>query len=102
MKKTGLQSHQTVQQSTADIPTSSMVSVPIKTVPPAKVIINDLVNLQLRLGSPNPLMTVIKGAGGKLLRAVKLKHKKQPRSPDVARVLAEITSKVSRWKQGPP
>ena len=41
MKKKGLQLHQTV---TANAPTSSMVSVPIKTVPLAKVIIYNLLN----------------------------------------------------------
>ena len=102
MKKTGLQSHQTVQQSTANIPTSSMVSVPIKTVPLAKVIIDDLVNLQSRLGSPNPLMTVIEGAGGKSLGTVKLKQKKQPQPLDVASVLAEIRSELSRRKTRTP
>ena len=43
-RKKILQSHHTVQQSTGDVPTSSMMSVPIKTVPWAKVIVNDLVN----------------------------------------------------------
>ena len=42
-----------------------MVSVPIKMVPLAKVIIDDLVNLQSRLGSPNLLVTVIEIAGSK-------------------------------------
>ena len=78
MKKKGLQSHQTMQQLTADIPTSFMMAVPIKTVPLAKVIINDLVNFQSRLGSLNTLMAAIKGAGGMSSGAVESKHKKQP------------------------
>ena len=51
---------------TADVPTSSMMSIPVKTVPWAKVMVDDLVNFQLRLGSPNTLMAAIKGAGGKM------------------------------------
>ena len=50
---------------TPDIPTSSMMSLPIKTVPRAKVMVDDLVNFQSRLGSPNTLMVAIKGASGK-------------------------------------
>ena len=64
-RKKGLQSHQTMQQMTADMQTSSMMSVPIMTVPQAKVMVDDLVNFQSRPGSPNTLMAAIKGAGGK-------------------------------------
>ena len=78
VKKKG-HSHQTIQQSTADTPTSSMMSVPIKMVPPAKVIIDDMVNLSLRLGSPNPLMAAIEG--DKLSGPVDSKHKRQPHPP---------------------
>ena len=65
-RKKGLQSHQTVQQMTADVPTSSMISVPVRKVPQAKVMVDDLVNFQLRLGSPNTLMAAIKGVGGRM------------------------------------
>ena len=64
-RKKGLQSHQTMQQMTADAPTSSMISIPIRTVPWAKVMVDDLVNFQSRPGSPNTLMAAIKGIGGK-------------------------------------
>ena len=64
--KKGLQSHQTVQQMTANAPTSSMISVPIRTVLRAKVMVDDLVNFQLRPGSPNTLMAAIKGIGAKM------------------------------------
>ena len=95
-RKKGLQSHQTMQQMTADVPTTSMISVPVRTVPQAKVMVDDLVNFQSRPGSPNTLMAAIRGAGGKTsgtdgTRKDKLRHsKKQPRPPDATRVLMEI------------
>ena len=93
-----------MQQMTADMPTSSMMSLPIKTVPRAKVMVDDLVNFQSRLGSPNTLMVAIKGTCGKTsgtdgTRKDKLKHgKKQPQPPDAARVLMEITGEVGKRK----
>ena len=95
-RKNGLQSHQTVQQMTADMPTSSMMSVPVRTVLLAKVMV------QLRLGSPNTLMAAIKGTCGKISGTDgtgkdESKHgKKQPRPPDATRVLMEITGEVSK------
>ena len=56
-----------VQQMAADVPTNSMISVPIRTVPWAKVMVDDLVNFQSRPGSPNTLMAAIKGIGGRTL-----------------------------------
>ena len=64
-RKKGLQFHQTVQQMTADAPTSSMIPVPIRTVLRAKVMVDDLVNFQSRPGLPNTLMAAIKGIGSK-------------------------------------
>ena len=64
-RKKGLQSHKTMQQMTADAPASSMISIPVRTVLWAKMMVDDLVNFQLTLGSPNTLMAAIKGIGGK-------------------------------------
>ena len=103
-RKKGLQSHQTVQQMTADMPTSSMMSVPIMTVLQAKVMADDLVNFQSRPGSPNTLMAAIKGTSGKTsgtdgTRKDESKHgKKQPQPPDATRALMEITGKVGKRK----
>ena len=89
---------------TADVPTSSMMSVPIKTVPRAKVMVDNLVNFQSRAGSPNTLMAAIKGAGDKTsgtdeTRKDESKHgKKQPGPPDATRALMEITGKVGKRK----
>ena len=103
-RKKGLQSHQTMQQMTADAPTSSMISIPIRTVLQAKVMVDDLVNFQLRLGSLNTLMAAIKGVGGKTSGTDgtgkdESRHgKKQPQPPDATRVLMEITGKVDKRK----
>ena len=93
-----------MQQMTADMPTSSMISIPIRTVLWAKVMVDDLVNFQLRPGSPNTLMAAIKGISGKTsgtdgTRKDESRHgKKQPRPLDATRVLMEITGKVSKRK----
>ena len=86
----------------ADVPTSSMMSVPIKTVPQAKLMVDDIVNFQSRPGSPNTLMVAIKGTSGKMSGTDgtgkdELKHgKKQPQPPDTTRALVEITGEVGK------
>ena len=55
-KKKRTHSHQTMQQVTADTPASSITAVPIQHILKAKVIAEDLINLQSRLGSPNTLV----------------------------------------------
>ena len=81
-----------------------MISVPIRTVPWAKVMADDLVNFQLRLGSPNILMAAIRGTSGKISGTDgtwkdELRHgKKQPQPPDATRVLMEITGEFSKRK----
>ena len=70
-KKKGTHSHQTMQQVTVDTPASSITAIPIQHIPQAKVIAEDLINLQLRLGSPNALvmaaseLTSSNGRGGR-------------------------------------
>ena len=89
---------------TADAPTSSMISIPIRTVPWAKVMVDDLVNFQSRPGSPNSLMAATKGNGGKTSGTDgtgkdELRHgRKQPQPPDGTRLLMEITGKVNKRK----
>ena len=103
-RKKGLQSHQTMQQMTADMPASSMISVPVMTVPQAKVMVDDLLNFQSRLGSPNTLMAAIKGTSGKTSGTDgtgkdELRHsKKQPQPSDATRALMEITGEVGKRK----
>ena len=89
---------------TADVPTSSMMSVPIMTVLRAKMMVDDLVNFQSRPGSPNSLMAATKGASGKTsgtdgTKKDESKHgKKQPQPPDATRALMEITGEVGKRK----
>ena len=90
-RKKRLQSHQMMQQMTADVPTSSMMSLPIKTILWAKVMVDDLVNLQSRLGSLNTLMAAIKSTGGK-------RDRWNWEPPDATRALMEITGEVSKSK----
>ena len=103
-RKKGLQSHQTMQQMTANALTSPMISVLIRTVLQAKVMADDLVNFQSRPGSLNTLMAAIKGIGGKTsgtdgTRKDEVRHgKKQPQSPDATRVLMEITGEFDKRK----
>ena len=103
-RKKGLQSNQTMQQMTADMPASSMISVPVKTVLGAKVMVDDLLNFQSRPGLPNTFMAAIRGTGGKMSRTDgtgkdELKHgKKQPQPPDATRALMEITGEVGKRK----
>ena len=89
-KKKGTHSHWTLQQVTVDTPASSITAVPIQHVPWAKVIAEDLINLQLRLGSPNTLVMAASestsscGRGGR-------SGKREPRPPSESRALADIT-----------
>ena len=81
-----------------------MMFIPIKTVPQAKVMVDDLVNFHSRLGSPNTLMAATKGASGKMsgkdgTGKDESKHgKKQPRPPDATRMLMKITGEVGNRK----
>ena len=54
-------SHPTIEQPVTDALTSAMISVPIMTIPPAKVLVDDLLNFALRPGSPNPLKVATEG-----------------------------------------
>ena len=89
---------------TANAPTSSMISVPIRTVSWAKVMADDLVNFQSRLGSMNTLMAAIKGVGGKTsgtdgTMKDEVRHgKKQPQPLDATRALMEITGEFDKRK----
>ena len=89
-KKKGTKSHWTMQQVTADTPASSITAVPIQHIPWAKVIAEDLINLQSRPGSPNTLVmaasesTSSRGRGGR-------SGKREPWPPSESRALANIT-----------
>ena len=87
-KKKGTYSHQTMQHVTADTPASSITALSIQHVPWAKVIVEDLINPQSRLGSPNTLvmaaseLTSSHGRGGR-------SGNREPRPPSESRTLAD-------------
>ena len=89
-KKKGTHSHHTMQQVTVDTPASSITALPIQHIPQAKVIAEDLINLQSRPGSPNTLvmaaseLTSSRGRGGR-------SGKREPRPPTESRALTDIT-----------
>ena len=89
-KKKGSHSHQTMQQVTVDTPASSTTAVPIQHVPWAKVIAENLINLQSRPGSPNTLvmaaskLTSSHSRGGRSC-------KREPQPPPESRTLTDIT-----------
>ena len=89
-KKKGTHSHQTMQQVTADTLASSITAVPIQHVLWAKVIPEDLINLQSRPDSPNILVMAVSestsshGRGGR-------SGKREPWPPPESRALANIT-----------
>ena len=89
-KKKGTHSHRTMQQVTADTPASSITAVSIQHVLWSKVIAEDLINLQSRLGSPNTLvmaaseLTSSCGRGGR-------SGKREPQPPPESRALTNIT-----------
>ena len=89
-KKKGTHSHHTMQQVTVDAPASSITAVPIQHIPWAKDIADDLINLQLRPGSPNTLVMAASeligshGRGGR-------SGKREPWPPAESRALTNIT-----------
>ena len=89
-KKKGTHSHQTMQQVTADTPASSITAVPIQHVPQAKVIAEDLINLQSRLGSPNTLLMAASESTSSHSRGGR-NGKREPWPPPESRALTNIT-----------
>ena len=90
LKKKGTHSHQTMQQLTADTPASSITAVPIQHIPQAKVIAEDLINLQSRLGSPNTLVMAASESTSSHSRGGR-SCKSKPQSPPESRALTDIT-----------
>ena len=89
-KKKGTHSHHTMQQVTADAPASSITAVPIQHILQAKVIAEDLINLQLRPGSPNTLVMTaseLTSSHGRDDRS----DKREPWPPQELRALTNIT-----------
>ena len=91
-----------MQQVTADTPASSIIAVPIQHVPWAKVIAENLINLQSRLGSPNILVITASNTSWMVISESTSSHgkggtaggKREPRPPPESRALADITGSI--------
>ena len=90
-------SRPTIQQPATDAQTRAMMSVPITTVPPARVLVDDLLNFASRPGSSNPL----KVAAGSDKLPADSKQKKLPGPPDLSRVFTELPSDTRGRKPEP-
>ena len=94
-KKKGTHSHCTALQVTEDDPASSITAGPIQHVPWAKVIAEDLINLQLRLGSPNTLVMTASELTSSLCRDGR-SGKREPWPHPELRALTDITGSTPR------
>ena len=88
-EKEGTHSYQTMQQVTVDTPASSITAVPIQQVLWAKVIAEDPINLQSRLGSPNTLVMAASELTSSHGRGVR-SGKREPQPPPESRALTNI------------
>ena len=90
-KKKGTHSHQIIQQVTADTPASfQFTAVSIQHVLQAKVIAEDLINLQSRPGSPNTLVMAASELTSSHDRDGR-SGKREPQPPPESRALTDIT-----------
>ena len=96
-------SHPITQQMAVNTPASSITAVPIQHVLWAKVVAEDLINLQSRQGSPNALVVAASDTGRRVTSQSTSSHgkgettskKNEPQSPLESRALADITGSTS-------
>ena len=101
-------SHPITQQMAVNTPSSSITAVPIQHIPWAKVVREDLINLQLRWGSPNTLVVAASGTGRRVMSQFTSSHgkgettseKNEPQPPLESRALADITGSTSGGSGG--
>ena len=92
-------SHPILQQMAVNTPASSITAVPIQHIPQAKVVTEDLINLQSRQGSPNTLVVAASDTGRRVMSQSTSSHgkgetaseKNEPWPPLESRALADIT-----------
>ena len=89
-KKKGTHSHCTMQQVTVDAPASCITDVPIQHILWAKVIAEDLINLQSRPGSPSTLVMTASESTSSHGRDGR-SGKREPWPPPELRALTDIT-----------
>ena len=96
-------SHLIMQQMAVNTPASSITAVPIQHVPQAKVVAEDLINLQSRWGLPNALVVAASDTGRRVTSQSTSSHgkgktaseKNKPQPPLESRALADITGSTS-------
>ena len=101
-------SHLIMQQVAVNTPASSITVVPIQHVPWAKVVAEDLINLQSRRGSPNALVVAASDTGRRMTSQSTGSHgksetaskKNEPQPPLDSRALADITGSTGRGSGG--
>ena len=101
-------SHPIMQQMAVNTPASSITAVPIQHVPWAKVVAEDLINLQSRQGSPNALVVAASDTGRRVTNQSTSSHdkgetaseKNEPQPPLESRALAHITGSTGGGSGG--
>ena len=89
-------------------PASSITAVPIQHVPRAKVVAEDLINLQSRWGLPNTLVTAASDTARRVMSQSTSSHGKgetasekiEPQPPLECRALADITGSTDGGSGG--
>ena len=101
-------SHLIMQQMAVNTPASSITAVPIQHVPWAKVVTEDLINLQSRRGSPNALVVAASDTGRRMMsqstssngKGETTSEKNEPWPPLESRALADITGSTGGGNGG--
>ena len=101
-------SHPITQQMAVNAPASSITAVPIQHIPWAKVVAEDLINLQSRWGSPNTLVVAASDTGRRVMSQSTSSHgkgetaseKNEPQPPLESRALADITESTGGGSGG--
>ena len=101
-------SHPITQQMAVNTPASSITAVPIQHVPWAKVVTEDLINLQSRQGLPNALVVAASDTGHRVMsqctsghgKGETISEKNEPQPPLESRALADITGSTGGGSGG--
>ena len=91
-----------------NIPASSITAISIQHIPWAKVVMEDLINLQLRWGLPNTLVVTASDTGRRVMSESTSSHgkgettgiKNKPRPPLESRALPDITGNIGGGSGG--
>ena len=101
-------SHPITQQIAVNTPASSITAVLIQHVPWAKVVAEDLINLQSRQGLPNALVMTASDTGMRVTSKLTSSHgkgktagsKNEPQPPSESRALTDITGSTGDGSGG--